>query len=200
MFTKRIISLLTTLMLITGVSVAQDITYHAEESPEIIIDGDSNIHDWEAFVTQMDATLVLQNVEEVTAENLTPETFKSLSITIPVEDGIDAESGGLRKNIHKNMEADDYPNVTFELVSVKDITPQNGSLLITADGVVTAHDTDHNVELQVTATINDDGSISFSGEQDLLMTDFDIDPPTAVFGTIRAKDEIVIKFDVSFSR
>ena len=42
-------------------------------------------------------------------------------------------------------------------------------------------------------------SIRFTGEQEMLMSDFGIDPPTAVFGTVRSADEIVIRFDVTFS-
>lgn len=186
--------------MITGLSVAQDITYHAQGTPtEMIIDGDSNIHDWDAEATNIDATLTFQNIESVTAETLTPETFKSLSITIPV-DGIKAESGGLTKNIHKYLKGKDNPNITFKLSSVSNITQQNDSLLIDANGVINAAGKDNPVEMQVTANIGSDGTINFSGEQQLLMTDFDIDPPTAVFGTIRSKDEIVIKFDVSFSK
>lgn len=198
MFTQKIIPLLITLLLATGSVFAQDITLTSSESSSMIIDGDSNVHDWEAEVTEVNGTLVLQNIESVTAENLTPESFKSLSLTIPVE-GIDAGSGGLRKNIHKNMEKDDFPNVTFELNNVTDISNQNGSLLITANGVITAVGNDYNAEMQVTANVQD-GNIQFTGEQQLLMTDFGIDPPTAVFGTIRSKDEVLMKFDVTFNQ
>jgi len=53
--------------------------------------------------------------------------------------------------------------------------------------------------MQVTANVQN-GEIQFTGSQELLMTDFGIDPPTAVFGTIRSKDEIRIEFDVTLSQ
>ncbi|WP_234571429.1 YceI family protein [Rhodohalobacter sp. 614A] len=198
MYTQKIISLFIALLFMAGSAVAQDITLTAQESSSMIIDGDSNVHDWEAQATEVNGTLVLQNIESVSAENLTPESFKSLSLTIPVE-GIDAESGGLKKNIHKHMEKDDYPNVTFELNNVTEVTSQDGALLITGNGVITAKGTSYTADMQVTANVQD-GSIQFTGEKQILMTDFGIDPPTAVFGTIRSKDEVIIKFDVSFSR
>lgn len=197
MFTQKILPLLVVLLFTAGTAFAQDITLTASESSSMIIDGDSNVHNWEAEATQVNGTLVLQNIESVTAENLTPESFKSLSLTIPVE-GIDAESGGLKKNIHKYMKKDDYPNVTFELNNVTDISNQNGSLLITGNGVITATGNDYTADMQVTATVQN-GNIHFTGEKELLMTDFGIDPPTAVFGTIRSHDEVIIRFDVSFN-
>ena len=196
MFTQKIIPLLIAMLFATGAALAQDITLTASESSTMIIDGDSNVHNWEAQVTQVNGTLVLQNVESVAAENLTIESFKSLSMTVPV-DGIDAESGGLRKNIHKYMKKDDYPNVTFELNNVTDITDQNGSLLITGNGTITVTGNTYNTDIQVTASVQN-GGIQFTGEQQLLMTDFGIDPPAAVFGTIRSKDEVIIRFDVTF--
>lgn len=198
MFTQKIISLLIAFLFATGAAFAQDITLNASESSSMIIDGDSNVHNWEAEVTEVNGSLVLQNIESVTAESLTPESFKTLSLTIPVE-GIDAESGGLKRNIHRYMEKDDYPNVTFELSNVTDISNQDGSLLITGNGVITVIGNDYNAEMQVTATI-ENGNIQFTGEKQLLMTDFGIDPPTAVFGTIRSKDEVIMKFDVTFNQ
>lgn len=192
------IPLLIAILFAASAAFAQDITLTASESSSMIIDGDSNVHNWEAEVTQVNGKLVLQNLESITAENLTPESFKSLSLTIPV-DGIDAESNGLRKNIHKYMKKDDYPNVTFELNNVSEVNNQNGSVSITGNGVITVTGNDYNAEMQVTATIQN-GSIQFIGEKQLLMTDFGIDPPTAVFGTIRSKDEIVMKFDVIFNQ
>lgn len=198
MFTQKIIPLLIAMLFVAGTTIAQDITLTASESSSMIIDGDSNVHNWEAEATQVNGTLVLQNVESITAESLTPESFKSLSLVIPV-DGIDAESGGLKRNIHKHMEKDDYPNVTFELNNVTNISNQNGSLLITGNGVITAVGNEYTAEMQVTANVQN-GGIQFTGEKQLLMTDFGIDPPTAVFGTIRSKDEVIIKFDVPFNK
>ena len=198
MFTQKIISLFVALLFVTGMASAQDITLQATESSSMIIDGDSNVHNWEAEVTQVNGTLVLQNIESVNPDSLTPESFKSLTLTIPV-DGIDADSRGLRKNIHKYMEKDDHPNVTFELIDVSEVANQNGSLMISGTGTITAIGSEYDVEMQVTATVQN-GGIHITGEQDLLMTDFGIDPPTAVFGTIRSADEVIIKLDVTFSR
>lgn len=197
MFTQKIISLLFTLMLITGSAFAQDMTLNLQGTPEMHINGDSNVKSWDAAVNEVNGTLVLQDFETISAENLTAETFKNLTLTVPVE-SIESGSGGLTKNIHKYLKEDDYPNITFELVEITNIAQQDGSLLVTAQGVVNAAGKDNPVEMVVTANAQN-GSIQFTGEKQLLMTDFDIDPPTAVFGTIRSKDEFVVSFDVTFS-
>ena len=198
MFTQRIITLLTTFLLIAGSAFAQEMTLDIQDNPEMHIYGDSNIKKWDAAVNEVTGSLTLQNMEELSTEILTPENFRSATITVPVEQ-IESESGGLTKNIHKYLEADDHPNITFELVEITNIVQQNDSLIVSAQGVINAAGKDNPVEMVVNASMND-GSLQISGEKELLMTDFDIDPPTAVFGTIRARDEFVVRFNVTFSR
>ncbi|MDX1591127.1 MAG: YceI family protein [Balneolaceae bacterium] len=198
MYLKRIFSTIVTLLLIAVSVNAQDMTLTLQGTPQMKIDGDSNLRSWGADVTEMDATLVLQNVEEMTLESITPESFKSLQITIPVE-SIESDSRGLTKNIHKYLKEKDYPQISFTLNSITDIVRENGTALITAEGVINAAGKDNPVTMTVTATMNPDGSINFSGEQELLMTSFDIDPPTAILGTVRADDEFSVIYDVNFN-
>lgn len=198
MYIKSFISALAAVLLLTGSLYAQDRTLTVQGTPQMKIDGDSNVRSWDADVTRMNATLVLQSMDELSLETLTPETFKSLEITIPVE-GIDSGSRGLTNNIHKYLKGGDYPNITFKLDRITDIIRENGTALITAEGVINAAGKDQPVTMTVTASMNDDGSINFSGEQDLLMTSFDIDPPTAVLGTVRARDEFQVIYNVNFN-
>jgi polyisoprenoid-binding protein YceI len=199
MFTQKIISLLAVLFLTAGATIGQDMQLNIQDSPSMHLYGEANIKSWDAAITEVNGSLTLQNIENITAETLSPEAFQNLTLTIPVEE-IEAESGGLTSNIHKYLKGDDYPNITFDLNNVTDITEQeDGSFLISGSGVISAAGAENTVEMQVTASLVNDG-IQFTGEQELLMTDFGIDPPTAVFGTIRSRDEIRIEFDVSFSR
>lgn len=199
MFTQKIISLLAVLLLTAGATLGQDMQLNIQDSPNMHLYGEANIKSWDAAITEVNGTLTLQDIENITAETLSPEAFQNLTLTIPVEE-IEAESGGLTSNIHKYLKGDDYPNITFELNNVTDITEQeDGTFLISGSGVISAAGAENTVEMQVTANLVNNG-IQFTGEQELLMTDFGIDPPTAVFGTIRSRDEIRIEFDVSFNR
>jgi hypothetical protein len=198
MYLPRIFTAIVTLLLFAGTVNAQDMTLTVQGTPQMKIDGDSNLRSWDADVTEVAATLTLQNVEEMTLESLTPESFKSLEMTVPVE-GIESDSRGLTKNIHKYLKGDDYPQITFALNTITDIVLENGTAVITAEGVINAAGKDNPVTMTVTASMNPDGSINFSGEQELLMTSFDIDPPTAILGTVRANDEFTVIYDVNFN-
>lgn len=198
MYIKKTAIALLVLLFSAGTIFAQEVTYTLQDSYEMRIDGDSNVKSWDAEIKEMDGELVLTNTEDLTLETLAPEHFVSLSLNIPVEN-IESSSGGLTKNLQKYLEKDDHPFITFELNEITAIEKNEDSALITATGVINAAGNDHTAEMTVEANMNEQGQFTFSGDTELLMTSFDIDPPTAVFGTIRAKDEIVISFNTTFS-
>lgn len=198
MYLKSFITSLITILFLSGSLFAQDVTLNIQGVPQITIDGDSNVRSWDADVKSVSAELVLTNIEDITLENLTAESFKSMTITMPVE-SIDSGSRSLTRNIKNYLKEDDHPNITFTLNRVTDIQIENDSAIITAEGVINAAGKDHTVTMNVNASMNPDGSINFNGEQELLMTSFDIDPPTAVMGTVRARDEFKVIYNVNFN-
>lgn len=196
---KVIVStLLAFTFLLTTVS-AQSVTYTLSEITEFKIVGDSNVRAWDGDITDANATLILSEIEELSIDNLTPNVFSSLEIEIAVK-GIESDPDRLTTNLHNYLKSDEHPNITFKLNEITNIETSGNEATITADGVINAAGKDHNISMIVVATIHSDGTIQFTGKQDLLMTSFDIDPPTAVLGTVRARDEIEILFDVTFAR
>ena len=197
---KTIIYTFTLLLLfLFSSAVAQDITLNLTEIQEFKIDGDSNVKKWEADITEAEGTIIFTSIEDFSLGSFSSEVFKSMTISIPVS-GIESDSGGLTKNMHKYLKDKDHPVITFNLTEITAVELNANKATITANGVVNAAGVEQCVTMSVDALVNENGSVTFSGTQDLLMTSFNIDPPTAVFGTIRARDEIVILYSVTFSR
>ncbi len=199
MYLKSTLTTLITVLFLAGSLSAQDMNLTIQGTPQMKIDGDSNVRSWDADVTQVDATLVLTGIETFSIEAMTPDAFKEMTITMPVE-RINSDSRSLTRNIHNYLKADDHPNITFTLKSVDEIEVNSGTALITATGVINAAGKDHEVTMNVTARMSNNGTINFSGEQELLMTSFEIDPPTAIMGTVRARDEFRIIYSVDFGQ
>lgn len=198
MYLRKLITTTFMFMLLIGTIAAQDVTMNIQEDAQMRIDGDSNVRSWGADVKDVNGNLVLAEVDELTLENLSADLFKELTLTIPVE-SLDSGSRGLTNNMKKYLKGDDYPEITFTLSDVTNIQLQGESAIITADGVINAAGVDNNVTMEVTASLNSDGSMNFRGEKEILMTDFNIDPPTAVLGTVKSDNEVLITFNVNFN-
>lgn len=199
MYSKKIIAILVALTFVFSAAMAQDLTLVLSDVAEFKIDGDSNLRKWEADATDIKATLILTDVEELTLENFTTESFSSFDITIAVA-GIDTDTGRLTSNLRNYLKGDEFPHITFSLNQIHEIEHQNEKAVIKAEGTITAAGVENTVNLTVDTYLNNNGTLRFTGTQDMLMTDFDIDPPTALLGTVRAADEIQIIFDVTLAR
>jgi hypothetical protein len=180
-------------------ATAQDITLNLTEIQQFKIDGDSNVRTWDADITEAEGTIIFSVMEDFAITSLNTDLFKSMNITIPVS-GIESDSGRLTSNMHGYLKRDEHPSITFDLTEITAVELNGNKAKITAKGVVNAAGVDQNVTMNVDAEVNENGSITFSGSQELLMTSFNIDPPTAVMGTIRSRDEVTILYSVTFSR
>lgn len=199
MFSRFLLTPFLALSIVTGSLFAQDVSLTLAPDHEIVIDGTSNARDWEATVGSVEAEFRLSGYNGSTLDDLQPEHFEVLNLQIPVE-SIESDSRGLTRNIHNYLEGDDYPYITFELNSVNEIQRNGNTATLSAEGVVTAAGKSHPVEMTVNAEKSSNGSFIFSGQQDLKMTSFDIDPPTAMFGAIRARDEFSVIYNVTFQQ
>jgi len=200
---KRLIFLLT----IAAALIFADLTLsHAQDNDislkldnhSMLIDGTANVRDWDSEVKKIDAEVVLKEFDLSDLSSLTAEHFKTLKLNMPVSD-IESDSRRLTRNLQDYLKGDDHPYIKFNLKSIENVEAEdNNSAVVTAIGLINAAGVDHEVTMTVNASVND-GTVTFSGTQDLLMTDFGIDPPTAVMGTVRARDEIQIIYSLTFS-
>jgi len=164
---------------------------------QLIIDGDANVVNWDASVRTIEADFVMRDFND-DLTNLTPDHFVHMELVMPVAD-IEGDPGDLTEDLHEYLQKEEHPNITFVLDSIDDIQVNENSADITASGTITAAGVEHPVTLQVVAEL-DENSITFSGDKALLMTDFNIEPPTALLGVVRARDEMTIIYSVSFSK
>lgn len=195
---QTIFTLLFSLLLILPLH-AQQSEFTLSSDYSMTIDGTSNVRDWSAEITSMEGVLILREGASEDLSSWSPEDLISLELQIPVED-IDTDTRRLTSNIHKYLKEDNQPVITFELQRIISVEPAGNSIAIQAEGVVTAAGKAHTTVMNVTAEQAGNGMIQFSGNQQLKMTDFDIEPPTAMLGAIRAVDEVTINYTVHFNR
>ena len=101
---------------------------------------------------------------------------------------------------YKTIKADAYPKITFKLIAAT-ITPLRKTMfLIKATGTLTIAGTAKTVTMQVNGTVNDDRSITCSGQQKIKLTDFNIQPPSFMMGAMKVGDDLTIQYGLNFKR
>ncbi|MCB0855839.1 MAG: YceI family protein, partial [Bacteroidetes bacterium] len=56
------------------------------------------------------------------------------------------------------------------------------------------------ITLNADCKVSDNGQITCTGSKKIKMSDYGIDPPTAMFGTIKTGDDLTIVFSAGFAQ
>lgn len=149
------------------------------------IDGTSTLHDWTSTVENMSGTL---NAE---FNGATLSKLKSINVSIVVA-SIKSGKSGMDKNTYNALNESSYPNITFKLK-----TYNIGETELTLSGEISIAGTTKLVKFKVPYEVKGD-RIELQGKYAMKMTDFNIEPPTAVMGTIKTGDDLVIRYNLVF--
>ena len=154
------------------------------------IQGTSSLHDWEMTSQACKGTLSIHPVEQ------------SLNIAeITVEVSVNSLKSGKKvmdKKCYDALKSEEHPNIVFILDQVKDLTPKGpsnyeavfqGTLHIA--GVRKPAD----IAVQISRKEN---KIQVEGSKSLKMSDFDVEPPRALMGTLKTGNDIEIIFNLNF--
>jgi hypothetical protein len=180
------------IVLTTQISEAQ--TYNVNKSTsKMEVLGTSNIHDWEIAVKDFQGTISLE------MENEQLVKINQLDFSV-IAESLDSGKGGMDKNTYKALKTNDHKKIIYKMDKVTNIdcTSKN-QCLITTSGFLTIAGTKKPIEITFDSKISD-SKIVLSGNKSIKMSNFNIDAPTAMFGTITTGDEVNIKFQTVFTK
>ncbi|OHX66514.1 YceI family protein [Flammeovirga pacifica] len=164
---------------------AQNIKSLTKES-KIIIEGTSSLHDWHSDVNQVSGSA------QVSVEDNKVTSVESLSLTFVVK-SIESGKGAMNKNIFKALKEDKNPNILFTSTS----TTVDAKGVVTAKGNLTIAGATKEVTLTANSSVSGN-NVTFEGKTTFKMTEYSVEPPTAMFGTITTGDEVTIVYSAVF--
>jgi len=156
----------------------------------IVVSGTSNVHDWDIKSDKGVCTSVFA-VNSV--GNLLG--MSQLSFTIPAE-SLKSEHRGMDKNTYKALNTSKYHSIEFTAGSVDVKSAGKEKYMLVSKGKLTIAGVSKDIVLTATGSLNADNTISYSGSYNLVLTDYKVEPPTALLGTIKTGDKVVVKYDL----
>jgi len=153
---------------------------------KVTIDGTSSLHDWTSTASKVDWK------GTVRVEGGKLKEVKDVTVTIPVTSIKSTKGKTMDNKTYEAFKSDKNPNITYKLTNVT----LNGNNL-SANGSLTMAGASKAVAFNVAGKILPSGEVQFTGSHKFNMTDFKMDPPTAVMGTIKVGPEVTVKFELT---
>ena len=119
----------------------------------------------------------------------------SVRIRVPVAT-FDCGKRRMNEDLYRALQAKAHPFIEYELASAELIgnAGQDGAYRLRARGRLTIAGATRDVEIVLDGERLHDGRFQGRGRLPLQMTDFGIEPPSALLGLVRAHDDITVRF------
>ena len=160
---------------------------------KVWIEGTSNVHDWKAEASQIEAVIEL---DDAGLNAPAAKLVRKVSLTIPVV-GLKSGHGKMDDNMRKALKADKNPQIRYTLTSIEVVDGgDKDAFTLRAAGTLSLAGAENAITLDIAAVRQADGTIKATGTVPVKMTAFAVKPPTAMLGTIRCGDDVKVKFDL----
>ena len=166
-------------------SVGQ-VNYKQATDSYVTIAGTSTLHDW----TMTSLELNVQASLEASSTGIAQ--IKSLTLTIPAN-SLKSAHKAMDKNAYSALKTDKFKSIQFTVLSStiqKNVVQASGNLTIA--GVTKP------VQIEATC-INNNGTLICTGSKKIKMSDFQVEAPVFMFGTVKTGDEITISFNLQLA-
>ncbi|PIF00966.1 MAG: hypothetical protein CR994_02660 [Maribacter sp.] len=167
----------------TVMGVAQE-DYTLTDKGAITVDGSSTLHDWTVTANSYSGGLVLND-----------KLLDSISLEVDVVGILSTRGATMDKKTHNALKMDEFPKIKFVARDVVFSEGDNQAI----SGTLNIAGVGKDVVIE-TAIHRPEGRIRITGTYKITLQDFNMEPPTAMFGSIVVGDDVTVNFDLVFAK
>jgi polyisoprenoid-binding protein YceI len=160
------------------------------------LSGTSSLHDWDMNTNLFTGEAQFNFKQD---DDQTLVGLNSLSFSLPVTN-LKSGDKELDKNAYGTLKTDKYKDITYSLLSAKVSPVKDYKFLIKTIGNLTISGITKEVAMDVHAVINDNGTVTVKGLYKFNMTDYNVEPPSFLWGAMNAGDAVTVDFLIVYEK
>lgn len=161
-------------------------SYTLSKESVLKINGSSTIHDWTVAANSMKGSMKME------AGNV-----KNLLLQVDVAQIKSERGAAMDKKMHAALKVEEHPEVSFKFQEIKKSADSENTFqlkgLLNIAGVEKAV----NIALEFQEI---EGKYKFKGSKELKLQDYNMEPPTAMFGQIIVGDNVTVEFALVYTK
>ena len=156
------------------------------------VDGTSTIRSFTCKAG--DVTAVVEATPNAVAQVAAGEKgVRTVKVTVPAEK-LDCGNGTMNDHMRKALKIDENPTIEFKL-SGYDVTRGAAGATGTLKGTLSLGGVQKSISIPAEGK-SESGALHVTGAYELKMTDYDLTPPSLMFGRIKVRDAVNVQFDL----
>ncbi len=163
-------------------------------SGTLTVAGDSNVRSWTCSTTTFGGSLELADQGALTPDRL-GEAVRSLDIRIPVA-RLDCNNNTMNDHMWDALERDRQPEIRYRMTGYTVIPTSSETAVVDLRGELTIAGTTRPHAVRLTARTLEEGAIRVLGDSPIRMTEFGVEPPRAMLGALRVRDDVMVRIDL----
>jgi polyisoprenoid-binding protein YceI len=134
---------------------------------------------------------------QANVKNSLVKDFSTGDIHVQVEK---LESGKriMNNKTYDALESNDHPKISFQLRSVENLYAAGSRFSGKAKGKLTIAGNSKMVTIPFSGKMNGNDEFSVNGDYSLKMSEYGVEPPSAMLGSLKTGDEVTIKYEMTF--
>jgi polyisoprenoid-binding protein YceI len=162
------------------------------EKSSVKVEGTSSLHDWDVTVKNFRCDMwVVSGNPAITIEKV---NFTGIASTISSHNSI------MDNKTHNALKVDKYPEIRFSMTKPLKIVIHGDLFNGTASGELFIAGKTRTISLPFSGRAISENTISISGATKIDMTEFGIDPPTAVLGALKTGKDVTVMFEIKLRK
>lgn len=197
-----LISLLAMTPFPAGAQISPRGAIEIEQGGQLWIEGSAGIVDYRCRAEQLSGNGMIENTR-APRENIKGHGAVSILVGIPVQ-SLECGKKAMNKDMYEALKASQYSSIKYQLIhaalmdSAAISSDQDGDWMnIKTIGVLEIAGVKDTTSVYVKGKLLGDDRFRVKGSKQINMKTFDIKPPTALLGLIRARSELTVRFDVT---
>ncbi|MDB4887784.1 MAG: YceI family protein [Gemmatimonadetes bacterium] len=158
----------------------------------IWVEGTSSMKSWSCAAGDVNATIdgSPTAVAQVAAGE---KGVRTVRVNIPA-DKIDCHNGTMNEHMKKALKVSEFQSIDFKMTSY-DVSRGADASAGTLKGTLTLGGVQKSISIAAQGRA-EGGALHVTGSYDLSMKDYDLTPPSLMFGRIKVRDTVTVKFDL----
>ena len=186
-------------LLASAQTPAPNVALAVRDDSKLWVEGTSNLHEWSCKATTIDASISVDDTWQSAVATSMPDVAKLMrrvAVKIPVT-SLKCGKDKMDKLMYEALKAKEADAVSY-IAGTFDATPgeTKDSFIVHTTGTLRIAGKENPVSMDVRAERLPDGTVRAQSELPILMTDYGVKPPTALFGTLRTGNKVTVKFEL----